>query len=49
MTRKASEMTFPQDHLREVEHVEEHSVASVVIVSIAMIALALLGATLILG
>lgn len=35
-------MTFPEDHLREVRHVEEHSLTSVVIVSIAMIGAALL-------
>ncbi|MGI9400198.1 MAG: hypothetical protein ACR2O0_03005 [Rhizobiaceae bacterium] len=36
-------MTFPEDHLREVERVEDHSAASIVVVSIAMIGAALAG------
>ena len=34
-------MTFPEDHLRGVKHVEEHSLSSVVIVSVTMIGVAL--------
>ncbi len=34
-------MTFPDDHVRGVEHVEDHSAASIVIVSIMMIGAAL--------
>lgn len=36
-------MTFPEDHMREVKHVEEHSIVSIVIVSVSMIAVALVG------
>ncbi|MEM7461085.1 MAG: hypothetical protein AAF362_00205 [Pseudomonadota bacterium] len=38
-------MTFPEDHLREVEHVEDHSAASIVVVSVAMICAGLAGIT----
>ena len=36
-------MTFPEDHVRGGERVEDHSAASIAIVSIAMIAAALAG------
>lgn len=34
-------MTFPEDHVRGVERVEDHSALSIVIVSVAMIGMAL--------
>lgn len=40
-------MTFPEDHLKGVERVEHHSTASIVVVSIAMIAAALASLTLV--
>ncbi|MEZ5872217.1 MAG: hypothetical protein R3D32_10260 [Nitratireductor sp.] len=39
--RKDSQMTFPDDHIRGVERVEDHSAASIVIVSLVMIGAAL--------
>ena len=42
-------MTFPHDHLREVERVEDHSVLSVFIVSVTMIAAALVGVSYVLA
>ena len=42
-------MTFPQDHMREVEQVEDHSAASIVIVSLAMIGAALAGLSLVIA
>jgi len=42
-------MTFPHDHLREVKHVEEHSLLTVTGVSLAMVAAALLGISIFLG
>lgn len=40
-------MTFPEDHVKGVKRVEDHSTASVVIVSLTMIAAALAGLTLV--
>ena len=42
-------MTFPEDHVRGGEHVEDHSAVSIAIVSIAMIAAALAGLTIIIA
>lgn len=42
-------MTFPHDHLREVKRVEEHSIITVAGVSVAMIAIALVGVSLFLA
>jgi hypothetical protein len=39
-------MTFPHDHLRGAERVEDHSAASIVLVSLAMIGAALAGLSL---
>ncbi len=39
-------MIFPEDQIRELQHVESHSTLSVVIVSVAMIAAALAGLSL---
>lgn len=36
-------MTFPHDHMRDIERVEDHSAASIVLVSLAMIGAALAG------
>jgi hypothetical protein len=36
-------MTFPEDHVKGVERVEDHSAASIVIVALAMIGAALAG------
>lgn len=36
-------MTFPEDHVREVKRIENHSAASILVVSLAMIAAALFG------
>jgi hypothetical protein len=44
-SKEGKTMTFPHDHLREVERVEDHSAASIVIVSLAMIGAALAGLT----
>ena len=41
-------MTFPEDHVRGTERVEDHSVGSIIVVSIAMIAAALASLTLVL-
>ena len=40
-------MTFPEDHVRGIERVEDHSTASIVVVSLAMIAAALASLTLV--
>lgn len=40
-------MTFPEDHVRGVERIEDHSPASIVFVSLAMIAAALASLTLV--
>ena len=42
-------MTFPEDHVRGGEHVEDHSAASVVIVSVAMILAALAGLSIVIA
>lgn len=42
-------MTFPEDHLREVERVEDHSAASIVVVSVAMICAALAGLSIVIA
>lgn len=39
-------MTFPEDHLREVERVEDHSAVSIAVVAVAMICLSLVGLSL---
>ena len=44
---KGPTMTFPEDHVKGVKRVEDHSTASVVIVSLTMIAAALAGLTLV--
>ncbi|MEC9343599.1 MAG: hypothetical protein VYD64_07105 [Pseudomonadota bacterium] len=42
-------MTFPEDHVRGGERVEDHSPISIAVVSIAMIAAALAGLTIIIA
>lgn len=42
-------MTFPHDHLRGSERVEDHSAASIVLVSLAMIGAALAGLSLVIA
>ena len=42
-------MTFPQDHLREGKRVEDHSAISIVVVSIAMIGVALASLSLVIA
>jgi hypothetical protein len=43
LNRKGPGMTFPEDHLREVERVEDHSALSIFVVNLAMIGAALAG------
>ena len=49
MDRRANkeepQMTFPDDHIRGLERVEDHSAASIVIVSLVMIGAALASLT----
>jgi hypothetical protein len=40
-------MTFPEDHVSGIERVEDHSSASIVVVSLAMIVAALASLTLV--
>ena len=42
-------MTFPEDHVRGGERVEDHSPASIAIVSIAMILAALAALTIVIA
>jgi hypothetical protein len=47
LIEKGPGMTFPEDHLREVEHVEDHSVLSIFVVNLAMIGAALAGLSIV--
>ena len=42
-------MTFPEDHVREVKRVEDHSAVSIVVVSLAMIGVALVSLSLVIA
>jgi hypothetical protein len=40
---RSNTMIFPEDKIRDLRRSEDHSVASIVVVSVAMIAVALVG------